>query len=100
MENYNGEVFTLDTGESYLILNGRETARGDLCIGIAMTEPVELKIIETRIGGDGSLEGCLYEGEDYNEICKELLGYEGEDDTEMLMKAMEHLELIRNRLTQ
>ena len=103
MEDYTGEVFTLNTGESYLILNNKKTPGGDICIGIAtktldMTKPVELKLIETRNSGEDTLEGCLYEGDDYNELCKELLGNEAEDETAKLMKVMERLELIKTRL--
>ena len=99
MENYSGEVFTLETGESYLIINSKEMARGIFCIGITMTEPVELKIIEVQKGSDDELQGCLYAGEDYDEMRKELLGYEGDDDTEMWNKILEHLNLIKTQVT-
>jgi len=88
MLDLKGQVLTLN-GKQYLAIDNKKVNNLDLCITVDFDCPIEIKILDVRIGDDGGIESRPYNGEDAQTIIQEYKP-----------KIMDYLEDIQKMVTQ
>jgi len=71
MINLKGQLLTLKNGKQYLAIDNKKVNDINLCVTVDFDCPIEIKILDVRIGDEGQIESRSYNGEDAQAIIQE-----------------------------